>query len=103
MVVEPVPVVVNEVAFASTVLSGLGSSCTDVDFEDKRLLEILGHAILAAMEKKNTSFSSKSICTTDILNMVCGCVENLSSDSTILPVLKVLLTAVASTKFRGTI
>ncbi|KAJ0966984.1 hypothetical protein J5N97_023901 [Dioscorea zingiberensis] len=37
---------------------------------------------------------------TDILNMVCGCVDNLSSDSTILQVLKVLLTAVASTKFR---
>ncbi|PIA33203.1 hypothetical protein AQUCO_04200152v1 [Aquilegia coerulea] len=37
---------------------------------------------------------------TDILNMVCGCVDNSSSDSTILQVLKVLLTAVASTKFR---
>lgn len=36
----------------------------------------------------------------DILNMVCSCVENSSSDSTILQVLKVLLTAVASTKFR---
>ncbi|KAK2645141.1 hypothetical protein Ddye_020336 [Dipteronia dyeriana] len=36
---------------------------------------------------------------TDILNMVCGCVDNSSSDSTILQVLKVLLTAVASTKF----
>ncbi|KAF9587109.1 hypothetical protein IFM89_039669 [Coptis chinensis] len=38
---------------------------------------------------------------TDILNMVCGCVDNSSSDSTILQVLKVLLTAVASHKFRG--
>ncbi|OVA15766.1 SEC7-like [Macleaya cordata] len=37
---------------------------------------------------------------TDILNMVCGCVDNSSSDSTILQVLKVLLTAVASSKFR---
>ncbi|KAH7669024.1 guanine nucleotide-exchange factor protein [Dioscorea alata] len=37
---------------------------------------------------------------TDILSMVCGCVDNLSSDSTILQVLKVLLTAVASMKFR---
>ncbi|XP_020095997.1 brefeldin A-inhibited guanine nucleotide-exchange protein 5 [Ananas comosus] len=37
---------------------------------------------------------------TDILNMVCGCVDNSSSDSTILQVLKVLLNAVASTKFR---
>ncbi|KAM7505722.1 hypothetical protein LguiB_004626 [Lonicera macranthoides] len=37
---------------------------------------------------------------TDILTMVCGCVDNLSPDSTILQVLKVLLTAVASTKFR---
>ncbi|XP_042503350.1 brefeldin A-inhibited guanine nucleotide-exchange protein 5 [Macadamia integrifolia] len=37
---------------------------------------------------------------TDILNMVCGCVDNSSSDSTILQVLKVLLTAVASAKFR---
>uniref|UniRef100_A0A1D1YN54 Brefeldin A-inhibited guanine nucleotide-exchange protein 2 n=1 Tax=Anthurium amnicola TaxID=1678845 RepID=A0A1D1YN54_9ARAE len=36
----------------------------------------------------------------DILNMVCGCVDNSSSDSTILQVLKVLLTAVASAKFR---
>ncbi|KAH9804918.1 Brefeldin A-inhibited guanine nucleotide-exchange protein 5 [Citrus sinensis] len=38
---------------------------------------------------------------TDILNMVCGCVDNSSSDSTILQVLKVLLTAVASAKFRA--
>ncbi|XP_077214476.1 HOPM interactor 7 isoform X2 [Tasmannia lanceolata] len=37
---------------------------------------------------------------TDILNMVCGCIDNSSSDSTVLQVLKVLLTAVASTKFR---
>ncbi|CAN1217020.1 Brefeldin A-inhibited guanine nucleotide-exchange protein 5 [Linum perenne] len=37
---------------------------------------------------------------TDILNMVCNCVDNSSPDSTILQVLKVLLTAVASTKFR---
>ncbi|KAL8204443.1 hypothetical protein R6Q57_010066 [Mikania cordata] len=37
---------------------------------------------------------------TDILNMVCGCVDNNSSDSTVLQVLKVLLTAVSSTKFR---
>ncbi|KAL5698618.1 Brefeldin A-inhibited guanine nucleotide-exchange protein 5 [Ranunculus cassubicifolius] len=37
---------------------------------------------------------------TDILNMVCACVDNSSSDSTILQVLKVLLTAVASSKFR---
>ncbi|CAN4075419.1 unnamed protein product [Withania somnifera] len=37
---------------------------------------------------------------TDILNRVCGCVDNLSPDSTTLQVLKVLLTAVASTKFR---
>ncbi|XP_057506724.1 brefeldin A-inhibited guanine nucleotide-exchange protein 5 isoform X2 [Actinidia eriantha] len=37
---------------------------------------------------------------TDILTMVCSCVDNSSSDSTILQVLKVLLTAVASTKFR---
>ncbi|XP_059634656.1 brefeldin A-inhibited guanine nucleotide-exchange protein 5 isoform X2 [Cornus florida] len=37
---------------------------------------------------------------TDILNMVCSCVDNSSSDNTILQVLKVLLTAVASTKFR---
>ncbi|XWS48464.1 hypothetical protein CRYUN_Cryun13aG0079700 [Craigia yunnanensis] len=36
----------------------------------------------------------------DILNMVCSCVDNSSTDSTILQVLKVLLTAVASTKFR---
>ncbi|XP_068661146.1 brefeldin A-inhibited guanine nucleotide-exchange protein 5-like isoform X2 [Aristolochia californica] len=37
---------------------------------------------------------------TDILNMICGCIDNSSSDSTILQVLKVHLTAVASTKFR---
>ncbi|KAJ3670258.1 hypothetical protein LUZ60_010582 [Juncus effusus] len=37
---------------------------------------------------------------TDILNMVCGCVDNTTLDSTILQVLKVLLTAVASNKFR---
>ncbi|KAG4190196.1 hypothetical protein ERO13_A07G018300v2 [Gossypium hirsutum] len=37
---------------------------------------------------------------TDILNMVCSCVDNSSPDSTILQVLKVLLTAVASAKFR---
>ncbi|CAN6199456.1 unnamed protein product [Urochloa humidicola] len=37
---------------------------------------------------------------TDILNMVCGCVDNTSSDSTILQVLKVLLNAVASNRFR---
>lgn len=37
---------------------------------------------------------------TDILSMICGCVDNSSLDSTILQVLKVLLTAVASTKFR---
>lgn len=37
---------------------------------------------------------------TDILSMICGCVDNSSSDSTILQVLKVLLTAVASTRFR---
>ncbi|GMY35231.1 brefeldin A-inhibited guanine nucleotide-exchange protein 5 [Fagus crenata] len=37
---------------------------------------------------------------TDILNMICSCVDNSSPDSTILQVLKVLLTAVASTKFR---
>lgn len=37
---------------------------------------------------------------TDILNMICGCVDNSSPDSTILQVLKVLLTAVSSTKFR---
>eukprot|EP01018_Ginkgo_biloba_P026874 Gb_07642 [translate_table: standard] len=37
---------------------------------------------------------------TDILNMVCGCVDNSALDSTVLQVLKVLLTAVASTKFR---
>ncbi|KAL4180654.1 hypothetical protein AMTRI_Chr12g233700 [Amborella trichopoda] len=37
---------------------------------------------------------------TDILNTVCGCIDNSSSDSTVLQVLKVLLTAVASTKFR---
>ncbi|XP_031092916.1 brefeldin A-inhibited guanine nucleotide-exchange protein 5 [Ipomoea triloba] len=36
----------------------------------------------------------------DILNMVCSCVDNLSPDSTTLQLLKVLLTAVASTKFR---
>ncbi|CAH9138892.1 unnamed protein product [Cuscuta epithymum] len=36
----------------------------------------------------------------DILNMVCSCVDNISPDSTTLQVLKVLLTAVASTKFR---
>ncbi|KAK7363367.1 hypothetical protein VNO77_05507 [Canavalia gladiata] len=36
----------------------------------------------------------------DILNMVCSCIDNSSPDSTILQVLKVLLTAVASTKFR---
>ncbi|KAF2304240.1 hypothetical protein GH714_028804 [Hevea brasiliensis] len=37
---------------------------------------------------------------TDILSMVCSCVDNSSPDSTILQVLKVLLTAVASAKFR---
>ncbi|KAG6582539.1 Brefeldin A-inhibited guanine nucleotide-exchange protein 5, partial [Cucurbita argyrosperma subsp. sororia] len=37
---------------------------------------------------------------TDILNMICGCIDNSSPDSTILQVLKVLLTAVASTRFR---
>lgn len=37
---------------------------------------------------------------TDILSMVCGCVDNSSPDSTTLQVLKVLLTAVASNKFR---
>ncbi|EEF46181.1 guanine nucleotide-exchange, putative [Ricinus communis] len=37
---------------------------------------------------------------TEILNMICNCVDNSSPDSTILQVLKVLLTAVASAKFR---
>ncbi|KAI3470391.1 hypothetical protein Pfo_027054 [Paulownia fortunei] len=37
---------------------------------------------------------------TDILNMVCSSVDNSSPDSTTLQVLKVLLTAVASTKMR---
>lgn len=37
---------------------------------------------------------------TDIINMVCACVDNAAPDSTVLQVLKVLLTAVASTKFR---
>ncbi|KAG8390693.1 hypothetical protein BUALT_Bualt01G0110100 [Buddleja alternifolia] len=37
---------------------------------------------------------------TGILNMVCSCVDNSSPDSTILQVLKVLLTAVASTEMR---
>ncbi|KAK4784611.1 hypothetical protein SAY86_018979 [Trapa natans] len=37
---------------------------------------------------------------TDILNMACNCIDNFSPDSTILLVLKVLLTAVASNKFR---
>ncbi|KAD4982629.1 hypothetical protein R6Q59_002233 [Mikania micrantha] len=37
---------------------------------------------------------------TEILNMVCSCVDNSSPDSTTLQVLKVLLTAVASSKFR---
>ncbi|CAA2998750.1 brefeldin A-inhibited guanine nucleotide-exchange 5 [Olea europaea subsp. europaea] len=37
---------------------------------------------------------------TDILNMVCSCADNSSPDSTTLQVLKVLLSAVASTKFR---
>ncbi|KAG6492868.1 hypothetical protein ZIOFF_047836 [Zingiber officinale] len=37
---------------------------------------------------------------TDILNMVCGCVDNSSSDSTIVQVLQALLTAVSSTRFR---
>ncbi|PKA52423.1 Brefeldin A-inhibited guanine nucleotide-exchange protein 5 [Apostasia shenzhenica] len=37
---------------------------------------------------------------TDILSMVYGCVDNSSPDSTILQVLKVLLTAVASKSFR---
>ncbi|KAK6941180.1 Mon2/Sec7/BIG1-like, dimerization and cyclophilin-binding domain [Dillenia turbinata] len=38
---------------------------------------------------------------TNILNMVCNCIDNSSIDSTVLQVLKVLLTAVASSKFRG--
>ncbi|XP_042389327.1 brefeldin A-inhibited guanine nucleotide-exchange protein 5-like isoform X1 [Zingiber officinale] len=37
---------------------------------------------------------------TDILNMVCGCVDNSSSDSTIVQVLQALLTAVSSMRFR---
>ncbi|XP_050218779.1 brefeldin A-inhibited guanine nucleotide-exchange protein 5 [Mercurialis annua] len=37
---------------------------------------------------------------TEILNMICNSVDNSSPDSTILQVLKVLLTAVASAKFR---
>ncbi|EYU39506.1 hypothetical protein MIMGU_mgv1a000192mg [Erythranthe guttata] len=37
---------------------------------------------------------------TDILNMVCSCVDNSSPDSTTLQVLKVLLTSIASTKLR---
>lgn len=37
---------------------------------------------------------------TEILHMVCSCVDNSSPDSTTLQVLKVLLTAVASAKFR---
>ncbi|XP_019193476.1 PREDICTED: brefeldin A-inhibited guanine nucleotide-exchange protein 5-like [Ipomoea nil] len=36
----------------------------------------------------------------DILGMVCSCVDNVLPDGTTLQVLKVLLTAVASTKFR---
>ncbi|CAH9130093.1 unnamed protein product [Cuscuta epithymum] len=36
----------------------------------------------------------------DIMGMVCSCVDNMLPDGTILQVLKVLLTAVASTKFR---
>lgn len=37
---------------------------------------------------------------TEILNMVCSCIDNSSPDSTVLQVLKVLLTAVASGKFK---
>ncbi|KAL6516751.1 Brefeldin A-inhibited guanine nucleotide-exchange protein 5 [Orobanche hederae] len=37
---------------------------------------------------------------TDILNMVCSCVDNSAPDSTTLQVLKVLLSAIASTKLR---
>ncbi|KAI9114056.1 hypothetical protein K1719_015307 [Acacia pycnantha] len=37
---------------------------------------------------------------TNILNMVCSCIDNSSPDSAILQLLKVLLTAVASTKFK---
>ncbi|XP_057802169.1 brefeldin A-inhibited guanine nucleotide-exchange protein 5-like isoform X2 [Salvia miltiorrhiza] len=37
---------------------------------------------------------------TDILNMVCGCVDNSTPDSVTLQVMKVLLTAIASTKVR---
>ncbi|KAF7836855.1 brefeldin A-inhibited guanine nucleotide-exchange protein 5 [Senna tora] len=37
---------------------------------------------------------------TDILNLVCACIDNSSPDSTTVQVLKVFLTAVASTKFR---
>eukprot|EP00249_Psilotum_nudum_P022213 c28418_g2_i1 orf=106-4416(+) len=37
---------------------------------------------------------------TEILNMVCACADSNAIDSTILQVLKVLLTAVASSKFR---
>ncbi|KAH9621241.1 hypothetical protein KSS87_019631 [Heliosperma pusillum] len=36
----------------------------------------------------------------DILSIICSCVDNSSPDSTVLQVLKVLLTAVASMKFR---
>ncbi|XP_057520110.1 brefeldin A-inhibited guanine nucleotide-exchange protein 5 [Amaranthus tricolor] len=36
----------------------------------------------------------------DVLNIVCNCIDNSSLDSTVLQVLKVLLTAVASAKFR---
>ncbi|KAL1552145.1 brefeldin A-inhibited guanine nucleotide-exchange protein 5-like isoform X1 [Salvia divinorum] len=37
---------------------------------------------------------------TDILNMVCSCVDNSTPDSVTLQVMKVLLTAIASTKVR---
>ncbi|XP_051140030.1 brefeldin A-inhibited guanine nucleotide-exchange protein 5-like isoform X2 [Andrographis paniculata] len=37
---------------------------------------------------------------TDILKMICSCVDNSAADSTTLQVLKVLLTAIASTKMR---
>ncbi|KAK6136359.1 hypothetical protein DH2020_029889 [Rehmannia glutinosa] len=37
---------------------------------------------------------------TDILNIVCSCVDNSAPDSTTLQVLKVLLSAIASTKLR---
>ncbi|GFP95753.1 brefeldin a-inhibited guanine nucleotide-exchange protein 5 [Phtheirospermum japonicum] len=62
------------------------------------ILKLIGYNHLEGDPGLDGGKNSKLL--TDILNMVCSCVDNSTPDSTTLQVLKVLLSAIASTKLR---